>query len=151
MKALLEAMLLVGIISCWPASSWAATSQQEEGERNYFQFAIPKYHTKRQLGQIVDIYVRYAYTEKLDIKKYPDYRLLRTAVLAYMQPSPKLPMNLYWEIIATKMGKKLMADFPLAGVSIQLNVRDKQNSKNDDPGDHGPIFTMGKIAPLDIH
>lgn len=134
-----------------PVSLAALTTHQNKQEKNYFQFVIPKYHTSRQSGQTVDIYVRYAYKENLPITKYPDYRLLRTKVLTYMEPSEELPMDIFWEIIATKMGKELMKNFPLSGVSIQLNVLDNQSADSYEPGDHGPTFTLGNIAPLDTH
>jgi hypothetical protein len=68
-----------------------------------------------------------------------------------MEPSDEFPAEVFWEILATNMAKELMKDFPLDGVSIQLTVLDNQNPDSYEPGDHGPIVTIGKIAPLDVH
>lgn len=68
-----------------------------------------------------------------------------------MEPSNEFPADVFWEVLATKMGKELINDFPVSGVSIQLNVLDNQNPDSNEPGDHGPIFTIGDIAPLDVH
>lgn len=147
MNKLFKAMIVIAMLSYWPFSGWASSLS----ERNYFQFSISKYHTTRQSGQIVDIYVRYAYKKDLATSKYPDYRILRTNLLKYMEPSEELPAHVFWEILATRMGKELMGDFPLSGVSVQLNVLDNPNPDSNEPGDHGPVFTMGDIAPLDVH
>ena len=132
-------------------SAWATSNGESASEKNYFQFAVSKYHTPRQSGQVVDIYVRYAYKKNLPISAYPDYRVLRTKILTYMEPSNEFPAEIFWEIIASEMGKELMKGFPLKGVSIQLNVLDNQNPDSNEPGDHGPTFTIGEIAPLDVH
>jgi len=87
----------------------------------------------------------------LPISDYPDYRILRTKILKYMEPSVEFPADAFWEVLATKMGKELMSDFPLDGVSIQLYVLDNQNPDSHEPGDHGPTFTIGEINPLDVH
>jgi hypothetical protein len=151
MKNLFKTIFLIIVISYWPTSLWATSTPVDSGEKNYFQFVIPKYHTERQSGQTVNIYVRYAYKKNLPTSEYPDYRLLRTKILSYMEPSDKLPSDVFWEIIASNMGKDLMKDFLLDGVSIQLIVLDNPNSNSYEPGDHGPIFTIGNIAPLDVH
>lgn len=151
MKNLLKTALLIVMLTCSPVSLWASTIQETLNERNYFQFVIPKYHTTRQSGQTVDVYVKYAYKRGLPTGEYPDYRLLRTRILKYMEPSEEYPAEMFWEIIATNMGKELMNDFPLAGVSIQLYVLDNPNPDSYEPGDHGPTFTIGEITPLDIH
>ncbi len=117
-------------------------------ESNYFQFMIPKYHTARQSGQILNIYVRYAYKKNLPITEYPDYRLLRSVVLNYMEPSVELPEHIFWEILAQQIGKDLMKNFPLTGISVQLEVLDNQNPDAYEPGDHGPIYTTGNIMSL---
>ncbi|MCX7119415.1 MAG: hypothetical protein NTZ86_06080 [Legionellales bacterium] len=96
---------------------------------------------------MVNINVRYAYKKDLPERDYPDYRILRTQVLKYMEPSEALPMNTFWEILATRMGRELMRDFPLASVSVQLTVLDNQNQVGNEPSDHGPIFTLGDISP----
>jgi hypothetical protein len=145
MKKSFKTIIIIAVLSYFPFS----LAHSNDEERNYFQFAIAKYHTTRQSGQVVDIYVRYAYKKDLAASEYPDYRLLRTKVLKYMEPSEELPAPVFWEILAPKMGKELMNDFPLSGVSIQLNVLD--NPDGNEPGDHGPIFTIGEIAPLDVH
>jgi len=151
MKNLFKTIVLIVIISHWPLSLWATPNHEETGERNYFQFVIPKYHTTRQSGQIVNIYVKYAYKKDLPTNEYSDYRILRTTILRYMEPSDEFPAEIFWEIVATNMGRELMKHFPLEGVSIQLIVLDNQNPASYEPGDHGPIFTVGKIEPLDIH
>ncbi len=150
MKNLFKKIVLVGVISYLPLSLWAL-SNCEKDEKNYFQFVIPNYQTTRQSGQTVNIYVKYAYKKDLPIKEYSDYRLVRAKILEYMEPSDALPAQLFWEIIATHMGRKLMSEFPLDGVSVQLTVLDNQNPNSYEPGDHGPIFTVGKIEPLDVH
>ncbi|KTC82073.1 hypothetical protein [Legionella cincinnatiensis] len=144
-------ILLILVISYWSISSWAVTQQEDNNERNYFQFVIPQYHTTRQSGQTLSVYVRYAYKKNLPSSKYPDYRVLRTTILKYLEPSEEFPAEVFWEILAAQMGKELMASFSLDGISIQLEVLDNQNPESYEPGDHGPTFTIGNIAPLDIH
>lgn len=134
-----------------PVSFSATAIPEGNSEKNYFQFTISKYHTTRQSGQVVNIYAKYAYKKDLSINDYPDYRILRTKILKYMEPSDEFPADVFWEVLATKMGKELMSDFPLDGVSIQLYVLDNQNPDSNEPGDHGPTFTIGEIAPLDVH
>jgi hypothetical protein len=151
MKNIFKSILLMVIITYWPISLWAAPNYEDADEKNYFQFVISKYHTTRQSGQTVNIYVRYAYKSELPTSEYPDYRILRSTILRYMEPSDAFPAEVFWEILATNMGRELMRDFPLEGVSIQLAVLDNQNPGSYEPGDHGPIFTVGKIAPLDVH
>lgn len=140
--------VLFAILSC-SMLGWATSCMAKPIEKNYFQFAISKYHTSRQSGQTVDIHVRYAYKKNLPTTKYPDYRILRTVVLHYMEPSDEFPADIYWEILATQIGRELMHNFPLQGVSVQLHVLD--NPEGNEPGDHGPTFTIGNIAPLDVH
>lgn len=136
---------------CFNPVSLAMNHDEENGARNYFQFMIPKYHTTRQSGQVVNIYVRYAYQKSLPVDQYPDYRLLRSVVLKYMEPTIEFPAEVFWEILATEMGNELIKEFPLTGVSVQLEVLDNPNPDAFEPGDHGPVFTIGDIAPLDIH
>lgn len=149
MKNLFKAIILLAIIS-HGSISFGASNDELKYEHNYFQFVIPKYHTTRQSGQTVDIYVRYAYKKNLSPSDYPDYRKLRANVLKYMEPSGKFPENIFWEIIASNMGRELIKDFPLEGVSIQLIVHDNQTPKSYEPGAHGPIFTLGNILPLAV-
>ncbi|KTD59365.1 hypothetical protein Lsan_2269 [Legionella santicrucis] len=151
MKNLLKYISLILVISYWSISSWAATQIEGNNEKNYFQFVIPQYHTTRQSGQTLNVYVRYAYKKNLPSNKYPDYRVLRAIILKYLEPSEELPAEVFWEILAAQMGKELMGSFSLDGISIQLEVLDNQNPESYEPGDHGPTFTMGDIAPLDIH
>lgn len=52
------------LLSHWPNAVTAGpTNFEEKGEKNHFQFVISKYHTSRQSGQTVNIYVRYAYKQ----------------------------------------------------------------------------------------
>jgi len=143
--------MLLFVVSYWPIAYWAPSYLPNHNETNYFQFAIADYHTSRQSGQTIDIYVRYAYKKTLAENAYPDYKLLRTDLLPYLEPSNELPTDVYWEIIASKMGKALMRKYPLAGISIQLHILDNNNSNKDEPGDHGSTFTMGEIRPLDVY
>lgn len=68
-----------------------------------------------------------------------------------MEPTTEFPAEVFWEILATNMGKELMKDFPLDGVSVQLEVLDNQDPNSFEPSDHGPTFTIGDIPALDIH
>ena len=151
MKILFKILILLTIIAYWSTSIWTTISNSEQREKNYFQFAIPNYHSSRQWGQVVNVYVRYAYKSNLPSNKYPDYRLLRKSILIYLEPTAELPAMVYWEIIATKMGKELMKNFPLQGVSVQLEVLNNPNPEHYEPGNHGPTYTEGTIQPLDIH
>ncbi|QDP72711.1 hypothetical protein FOG18_09160 [Legionella israelensis] len=119
--------------------------------RNDFQFQIQQYHTQRQGGQELNVYVCYALKKDLDSSQYPDYRLLRKQVLDYLEPSDELPTNTYWEIIAERIGDDLFAQFPIEGVSVQLLVFPNESGEMYEPGFHGPIFTKGKIDPLNVN
>lgn len=151
MRPSLKTLFLILVLSLSTITLWANTQDETHTERNYFQFVIPKYKTTRQSGQTVSIYVRYAYKPGLPTSQYFDYKIAREKLLKHMEPSDEFPMNTYWELLATAMGKDLMNEFPLSGVSIQLTVIDNQNPNSYEPGDHGPIYTIGDIAPLDIH
>lgn len=147
----LKIALFAFILMYWPNQLMAKSHMQMNEERNYFQFMVPKHHTVRQSGQVLNIYIRYAYKKDLPITEYPDYRLLRSKALNYMESSTELPEDVFWEIIAQQIGKDLMRNFPLAGISVQLEVLDNQNPDAYEPGDHGPIYTIGDISPLDRH
>lgn len=119
--------------------------------KHYFQFKIACYHTTRQSGQTINVYVRYAYKTGIKDHEYPDYRLLRDRVMNYMEPSENFPEATFWEILARSMAEELMKDYPLAAVSVQLEVLDNPSPDAYEPGDHGPTYTIGDIPPLDIH
>ena len=147
MKNIFKTILLIVAISNWPTSVFATSHHDNKNENNSFQFVIANYHTTRQSGQIVNVYIKYAYKKNLPPSEYFDYKLMRLKILKYMEPSEEFPAEIYWEIIASSMGRELMKDFPLDGVRIQLMVLDNQNPDSYEPGDHGPIFTMGHVDP----
>ncbi|KTD79259.1 hypothetical protein [Legionella waltersii] len=151
MNHLFKAMVFIVIVTFGSMSSWAGPTQPSTTEKNYFQFAIPNYETKRQGGQMVNIYVRFAYKKNLPTSEYFDYRTMREDVLKYMEPSNDYPSEVFWEILATAMGRELMGKYPLDGISIQLDVINNPDPNAFEPGDHGPIYTVGDILPLDIH
>ena len=151
MKNLFRMLVVVTIIAFWFITISTTIGEARQYEKNYFQFAIHQYHSSRQWGQTINVYVRYAYKNKLPESEYPDYRLLRKNVLVYMEPTADLPAMVYWEILATRIGKDLMKNFPLQGVSVELEVLDSNNPKLQEPGNHGPTYTEGNIQPLDTH
>jgi hypothetical protein len=116
--------------------------------KNTFQFQINNYHTARQGGQTLDIYVRYSMKDNIDYSQYSDYRELRNIVLPYLEPSKKLPENTFWEIIASKIGDDLMSRYPMAGISVQILVAPNENGPISEPGFHGPIYTVGDVIPF---
>ena len=128
MKVFTKIFIVVLFIFSWESFAWASADAESTIEKNYFQFVITKYHTTRQSGQTLNIYVRYAYKQDLAVSEYPDYRKLRASILAYMEPTNEFPAGVYWEVLATKIGKDLMSNYPLEGLSIQLEVLD-----NPDP------------------
>lgn len=115
---------------------------------NNFQFQISNYHTTRQSGQVIDVFVRYAMKDDVDYTKYPDYRELRKIALKYLEPTSDLPVNIFWEVIAAKMAKDLMKRYPFAGISVQLLVHPNETGDIYEPGFHGPIYTVGDVIPL---
>lgn len=147
----LKALVLLTMVFFGTTSLWASSNQNTKDERNYFQFVIPKYETQRQGGQKVTIYVRFAYNKELPSSKYVDYRVMREEVLKYMEPSEEFPSEVFWEVLATQIGRELIKNHPIEGVSVQLEVLDNQNPNAYEPGDHGPVFTSGNIEPLDVH
>ena len=116
--------------------------------KNNFQFQINDYHTQRQAGQTLDVYVRYAMQDNVDYSQYPDYRELRNIVAGYLEPSDSLPVNTFWEIIAEKIAANLQSRYPLSGISVQLLVYPNVNGGISEPGFHGPIYTIGDVLPL---
>jgi len=128
--------------------AWSENPYEQSSLKNYFYFAIPNYQTQRQGGQSVNIYVKYAYKQGLPTASYVDYRLMRKEILEYMEPSAEYPSPTFWEIIAAQMGKRMMEDYPIEGVSVQLEVLDNPNPQAYEPGNHGPIYTLGKIEPI---
>lgn len=151
MNYMLKTVVLIVVMVFQPIAYAADANQATHLERNYFQFVIPKYETTRQGGQKVSVYVRFAYKKGLPQSEYVDYRVMRTDLLNYMEPSDKYPTNVFWEVLATVMGQDLMQHYPLEGVSVQLVVFDNPNPDAYEPGDHGPVYTIGDIAPLDVH
>lgn len=125
-----------------------ATTSLAFASKNNFQFQINKYHTHRQSGQIIDLYVRYAMKDNVDYTQYPDYRELRKIAANYLEPTVNLPINTFWEIIAEKIGEDLMSRYPLAGISVQLLVYPDENGVISEPGFHGPIYTVGDVISL---
>ena len=116
--------------------------------KNNFQFQINSYHTERQGGQTLDLYVRYTMKDDVDYSNYPDYRVLRNIALTYLKPSEKLPINTYWEVIAAKMAEDLKSRYPMAGISVQILVYPNENGTISEPGFHGPIYTIGNVIPF---
>lgn len=117
---------------------------------NYFQFQIQKYHTQRQTGQTLNVYVRYALKPGLPQTDYPDYIPMRQVVLNYLEPTDELPAHVFWEIIAQKIGDELYEKFPVEGISVQLMVYPSEEGHMYEPGYHGPIYTKGNINPLQV-
>lgn len=120
-------------------------------ESHLFQFQIQQIKTERQGGQTVTAYVRYALRDKLNFADFPDYKPMRECVLSYFQPSEALPRDIYWEVIAAEIGKDLMKNYPLKGVSVQLQVFPNISGSIVEPGFHGPTYTLGQIQPLAVH
>lgn len=139
MKKLIQ-LVMVSLLLTTAPLSFAA--------KNNFQFQINNYHTQRQAGQTFDFYVRYAMKDDVDYTQYPDYRELRSIVMSYFEPTDALPINTYWEIIAAKLADDLMSRYPLAGISVQLLVHDNEKGTIAEPSDHGPIYTVGDVIPL---
>lgn len=67
MKYVFKSIVLLFVVSYWPITYWAPSPLPYYNETNYFQFAIANYHTSRQSGQIIDLYVRYAYKKTWQI------------------------------------------------------------------------------------
>jgi hypothetical protein len=126
----------------------AITANISFAGKNNFQFQISEYHTQRQGGQILDLYIRYAMKEDVDYSKYPDYRELRKIAVKYLEPTDALPVNTYWEVIAAKLAKDLMSKYPISGISTQVLVYPNENGAIYEPGFHGPIYTEGDVVPL---
>lgn len=116
--------------------------------KNNFQFQISKYHTERQEGQTLDLYVRYAMKDDVDYSKYPDYRELRKIAIKYLEPTTDIPKNTYWEVIAAKIAEDLMSKYPISGISTQILVYPNESGAIYEPGFHGPIYTVGDVIPL---
>jgi hypothetical protein len=116
--------------------------------KNNFQFQLNEYHTQRQSGQTLDMYIRYSLKDEVAYSQYPDYRELRSIAITYLEPTAKFPADTYWEVIAAAIGEDLMARYPLSGVSIQLLVYPNENSNTYEPGFHGPIYTTGDVIPF---
>jgi hypothetical protein len=116
--------------------------------KNNFQFQVSEYHTQRQSGQTLDMFVRYAMKDDVSYSQYPDYRELRKIAASYLEPSSELPANTYWEIVAAKIAENLMSRYPLSGVSVQLLVYPNDNGGISEPGFHGPIYTTGDVIPF---
>lgn len=116
--------------------------------KNNFQFEMSGYHTQRQSGQTLDMYVRYAMKDNVSYSQYPDYRELRRIAASYLEPTPELPANVYWEIISEKIANDLMSRYPLSGVSVQLLVYPNESKDSFEPGFHGPIYTTGDVIPF---
>ncbi|MBN9230663.1 MAG: hypothetical protein BGO90_02555 [Legionella sp. 40-6] len=146
MKLLLSTVMLLSMFF-----STHIYAQETLPTKHYFQFKVACYHTSRQAGQTVNVYVRYAYKNGIQESEYPDYRLLRESVMNYMEPTERFPEATFWEILAKNMAEELLQKYSLAAISVQLDVLDNPSPQAYEPGDHGPTYTIGDIPPLDIH
>lgn len=140
---------IAGVILVFLGLSFFASVLMATQERNYFQFDVLNYHTTRQSGQTLNVYIRYRYKQASDHPVYFDYRPMRTLAISYLEPTVDYPKEVYWEDIAIAMGRELVKKFPIEAISIQLDVED--NPTHQEPGNHGPAYTYGDIEPLPIY
>jgi hypothetical protein len=126
-----------------------------------FFFQIPRQPTRRQGGRFVDISIKYKYKSSIvsrflrreSIKKEdeaPDYMEIRKFVLSELNDFWKYTVDAYWEQIAAGILKDLKKMYSFEGISIMLLVN---CGRNDDPievGNHGAVFTSGKIDPITV-
>lgn len=127
-----------------------ASSFAQQSTKSLFQFQVQQYHTKRQGGQTLNLYVRYALAEDLPLEQYPDYIPMRKLALEHLDPTEKLPENIFWEVITKEIAIALQKKFPIIGVSVQIIVFPSAPGHHYEPGFHGPIYTQGEITPLAV-
>lgn len=150
MKPLFRALFISSSLCISSLAMADIAPKNTTATHNYFQFQIQQYHTQRQTGQTLNVYVKYALKPGLDASQYPDYVPMRQVVLNYLEPTEELPANVFWEIIAQKIGDELYNKFPVEGVSVQMMVFPSEPDHMYEPGFHGPIYTKGNIPALEV-
>lgn len=117
--------------------------------RQEFVFQILDVETARQHGRRLNVFVKYRYHDELPSSEYPDYRVIRSAVLDFIEVRPSQPPLEYWEILNGDLVRHLYATFPLSAITCQIQVRPDPDHAFKEPGFHASVATIGDIAPLD--
>lgn len=113
-----------------------------------FVFVVKHVNSSRQSTKCLNIIVKYRYPVGVNTSGYIDYKLLRSVVLEYAQPTPALPEMALWEDINKQLALKLMSKFKIDAVSTQIQVLNQVIGAIYEPGNHGSIVTFGDMAPL---
>jgi hypothetical protein len=151
--AILGAALATAVIvgaTAVAAPSHQSTRAAAPAPRVDFMFQVLGYHTANQGNQTINFYLHYRYRSGLPTAKYPNYLKVRGTLLSYMkQINPKL--NLFWEVLNTRICSRILHRFPLQAISCQFQVYpDNRPGLPYEPGYHSSVVTYGHIEALTI-
>lgn len=83
-----------------------------------FAFVASYINSTRQYGKCLNFIVKYRYIGD----QYFDYKPLRETLMYYSEPTPELPMAVYWEIVNKAFVKNITSRYSLEGISSQIQV-----------------------------
>jgi hypothetical protein len=83
-----------------------------------FSFVASYINSTRQYGKCLNLIVKYRYIGD----HYFDYKPLLETLMYYSEPTPDLPMAIYWEIVNKAFVKNITSRYKLDGLSSQIQV-----------------------------
>jgi len=107
-----------------------------------FAFVAAYINSTRQYGKCLNFIVKYRYIGN----HYFDYKPLRETLLYYSEPTPELPIAVYWEIVNKAFVKNISSRYDLEGISSQIQVLYRVTDDIAEPGTHGSIITLGSMV-----
>ena len=87
-------------------------------------FQVHNYSTTRQQGKQLNIIIKYRYQPGASNGDYIEYKKMREVVMYYAEPTPDLPINIYWEAVNLALVKNITGQMGplLEGISSQIQV-----------------------------
>jgi hypothetical protein len=150
--AVAVAGVVLGVVALGrePTASAAQDSTSTSTTHREFMFQVIGYKTENQGGQTMNMYFHYRYNNGIATKDIPNYLDLRKDALAFID-GVDAKANPYWETLTLELCTQLKDDYPVEGISCQLQIYpDKRPGLPYEPGYHTSITTLGNIDALAI-
>ena len=144
-----ERLLLLEALSNGETAMPVVPADVDNLSHQDFVFKVANYWTARQMGKLINFIVKFRYPHDANMTDYIEYTQMRECVLYYAEPTPELPMPVYWELVNNAIVKNLTSRFRVLGMSSQIQVQG-ESVRMYEPGDHGSIVTVGDIEPLNV-
>lgn len=133
-----------------PATSLAQESNSTSTTHRDFMFQVIGYKTENQGGQTMNMFFHYRYNNGIATKDIPNYIDLRKDAIAFIK-GVDAKANPYWETLTLELCTQLKDDYPVEGISCQLQIYpDNRPGLPYEPGYHTSITTLGNIDALAI-